>query len=57
MNLCDCVVVKVLDIREGYGKYWVDVMYDSWGGISKHSLMFDTYTEALDVDVGYKFIA
>lgn len=58
MNLVDAVVVEVVgEPREAYGRWWVDVRYDSYGRFSDNTLplMFDTYEEARLVEKGYKF--
>lgn len=58
MNLIDCEVIKVLsEPRFEYGYWWVDVEYNSWGSVSKTSVMLDTFAEALRVDIGYVFLA
>jgi hypothetical protein len=58
MNLIDCTVTKVLsEPRFEYGKWWVNVEYDSWGSKSEASVMLNTEEEAKLVGVGYEFLS
>jgi hypothetical protein len=57
MNLVDAYVVEILDQpHKLYGKWFLEVRYDSWGGLSDHSLMFNTKEEAENVVVGHHFL-
>lgn len=63
MNLVDCYVTQVLskpyydDFGSTVWKWWVDVVYDSYGVKSRHTLMFDTKEEAESVKIGYRFLS
>jgi len=58
MNLCDCYVKEILSTPyEAYGKWWVKVIYESWGTYSESTLMFSTQEEALGVQLGHHFLA
>lgn len=58
MNLCDCYVTEVLGPPyRKFGKWWVDVSYESWGSPSKTQLMFSTEAGAADVTGGHHFLA
>lgn len=57
MNLVDCVVTEIKgEPFEAWGRWWLHVMYDSWGRPGSTKLMFDTKIEALDVKPGYTFL-
>lgn len=66
MNLVDCVVTKVLSgpyeyKDEGWedivDTWFVDVEYNSYGAISKTTLMFASREKAESITEGYKFTA
>jgi hypothetical protein len=57
MNLIDGYVTEILDQpHEAYGKFWLEVRYESWGHESESKLMFNTREEAENVVVGHHFL-
>lgn len=58
MNLIDFYVTEILgEPYYAYNKYWISVMADGYGVISKHELMFSTESEAKSVKIDDKFLA
>lgn len=58
MNLVDCYVTKIIsEPYYEYNRWWVDVMYESWGAESKSQLMFDSKEQAESVKIGHHFLA
>ena len=58
MNLIDFFVTEIIsEPYFEYNKWWIDVIADGYGVVSKYTLMFDTKDECLNVDIGYKFLA
>lgn len=58
MNLIDFYVTEIVSSPYAqYGKWWVDVKADSWGTISKQTIMFKTLDDAKRLEIGYKFLA
>ena len=57
MNLIDFFVTEIVsEPYFKYNKWWIDVRADGYGIVSKHTLMFDTKDECLNIDIGYKFL-
>ncbi len=58
MNKIDLWVIEIIGSPYiEYNKYFLDVMAESHGTTSYHSLMFDTFNEANNIEIGYKFLA
>lgn len=58
MNLVDCYVTAVIGKPyRKFGRWWVDVEYNSWGSVSKTQLMFSTEAGASEVVVGHHFLS
>jgi hypothetical protein len=57
MNLVDAYVVRVIgEPTLEWNKWWVPVVYNSWGRESETKIMCNTYEEALAVKPGFKFL-
>ena len=58
MRLVDCYVTKVRSKPVlAYGKWWVEVEFIGYGVAGRHSLLFDTKHEGLEVEEGFHFLA
>lgn len=58
MNTVDCTVLEVLSPPyEKYGRWCVDVKYNSWGNISNGTVNVFSKVEATKVEIGYVFQA
>lgn len=58
MNLIDFYVTEIIsEPKFMYNKWFIDVMANSHGVVSKNQLMFDTKEECLKVNIGYKFLS
>jgi hypothetical protein len=52
----DALVIKVFSKPQKlYGKWFVDILYSSYGRESEGELMFDTEEQASVVTPGYRF--
>ena len=57
MNLIDGFVTSVLTTPvKKFNHWWVKVAYNDMGGGGETNLMFDTFEEASDVEIGHKFL-
>lgn len=58
MNVVNFYVVEILDVPYyRFGKWFLEVKANSHGRVSEHTLMFTTKEKALEVNVGYEFLA
>ena len=57
MNLIDSTVTSVLSTPvKKYNHWWLKVAYIDMGGEGVTNLMFDTFEDAQDVEIGHKFL-
>lgn len=57
MNLIDCIVTSIIGTPiKQYNHWWLKVAYNDMGGGGETNLMFDTFEDAQDVEIGYKFL-
>lgn len=58
MNVIDCIITRILsnpyfhDFGSGIDRWWVDVETIDEGGVSHHSVMFNSLDEAKKLKVG-----
>lgn len=58
MNLLDCYVTLIVgEPYFAYGKWWVEVEYESWGSKSKSTIMFSCKEDAEGVKIGNHFLS
>lgn len=58
MNLINFYVTEIIsEPIFMYDKWFIDVMADSHGVISKNTIMFNTKEECLLVCIGYEFLS
>lgn len=58
MNMIDCTVVRVTsEPYEAYGRWWVDVIANSWGTVQPTYVMCDTLDAAKAIKPGFTFLA
>ena len=58
MNLLECKVEKILGVPFfKYDKWWRKVEYECYGLRSKTDLMFEKEEDAINLQIGYVFLA
>lgn len=57
MNLCDTVVVEVLEVFDNEYGWTVRALCDSWGHVSEQYIYFNKEENARAVTKGYDFLS
>lgn len=57
MNLTEHYVTEVLEVKFKFGRWFVEVLADSYGRVDAGLIMCYTEEEARAISVGYKYYA